>query len=94
MPFAVIGSNTVISVNGKKVRARAYPWGTVDIENEKFSDFNHLRDVLIRYILTPSTACVAEGYLFCAGTSTTTRYRAKVTVVALLIPCSSSLLTG
>lgn len=29
MPFAVVGSNTLIEVNGKKVRGRLYPWGVV-----------------------------------------------------------------
>lgn len=27
VPFAVVGSNTVIEVDGKKVRGRKYPWG-------------------------------------------------------------------
>ncbi len=29
VPFAVVGSNTVLEVDGKKVRGRKYPWGTV-----------------------------------------------------------------
>jgi len=29
VPFAVVGSNTVVEVDGKKVRGRKYPWGTV-----------------------------------------------------------------
>jgi septin 2 len=32
VPFAVVGSNTVYEVNGRKVRGRIYPWGVVDIE--------------------------------------------------------------
>ena len=32
VPFAVVGSNTVIdSESGKKVRGRKYPWGVVDV---------------------------------------------------------------
>ena len=32
VPFAVVGSNTVIeSEAGKKVRGRKYPWGVVDV---------------------------------------------------------------
>ena len=27
VPFAVVGSNTVLEVDGKKVRGRKYPWG-------------------------------------------------------------------
>lgn len=30
VPFAVIGSNTVIEVGGCKVRGRQYPWGVVE----------------------------------------------------------------
>ncbi len=30
LPFAVIGSNTMIEVDGRKVRARQYPWGVVE----------------------------------------------------------------
>lgn len=30
IPFAVVGSNTIIEVAGKKVRGRQYPWGVVD----------------------------------------------------------------
>lgn len=30
IPFAVVGSNTILEVAGKKVRGRQYPWGVVD----------------------------------------------------------------
>ena len=30
IPFAVIGSNCVIEVAGKKMRGRQYPWGIVE----------------------------------------------------------------
>lgn len=30
IPFAVVGSNTVLEVGGKKVRGRQYPWGVVE----------------------------------------------------------------
>ena len=32
MPFAVVGSTDEIVVGGHKVRARQYPWGTVEGE--------------------------------------------------------------
>jgi septin family protein len=38
VPFAVVGSNTVIEVAGKKVRGRQYPWGVV--EGEFHPNFN------------------------------------------------------
>lgn len=30
VPFAVVGSNTTVEVDGKKVRGRKYPWGVVE----------------------------------------------------------------
>ncbi|KAG8306153.1 Septin-4 [Homalodisca vitripennis] len=47
VPFAVVGSNTVIEVGGCKVRGRQYPWGVVEVENPKHSDFSKLRNMLI-----------------------------------------------
>lgn len=47
IPFAVIGSTQVVEVNGRKVRGRLYPWGIVEVENPKHSDFLKLRTFLI-----------------------------------------------
>lgn len=33
VPFAVVGSNTVIEQDGKKIRGRKYPWGIAEGEN-------------------------------------------------------------
>ncbi|KAK2110800.1 Septin-7 [Saguinus oedipus] len=33
LPLAVVGSNTIIEVNGKRVRGRQYPWGVAEVEN-------------------------------------------------------------
>lgn len=30
IPFAVVGSNIVLEVAGKRIRGRQYPWGVVD----------------------------------------------------------------
>ncbi len=30
LPLAVVGSNTIIEVNGKKARGRQYPWGVAE----------------------------------------------------------------
>lgn len=30
VPFAVVGSNTILEVAGRKIRGRQYPWGVVD----------------------------------------------------------------
>ncbi|KAF4077655.1 hypothetical protein AMELA_G00210450 [Ameiurus melas] len=47
IPFAVVGSNTTVESNGRKVRARVYPWGVVEVENPAHSDFVYLRSMLI-----------------------------------------------
>ncbi|XP_052124950.1 septin-7 isoform X1 [Frankliniella occidentalis] len=48
VPFAVVGSNTVIEVDGKKLRGRKYPWGIAEVENLEHCDFIALRNMLIR----------------------------------------------
>lgn len=48
IPFAVVGSNTVVEVGGKKLRARVYPWGVAEVENSEHCDFIALRNMLIR----------------------------------------------
>ena len=48
MPFAVIGSNCVVDIGDKRVRARQYPWGLAEVENKSHCDFRILRDMLIR----------------------------------------------
>ena len=48
VPFAVVGSNMIMDVDGKKTRGRKYPWGVVDIENHDHCDFVPLRNMLIR----------------------------------------------
>jgi len=53
VPFAVVGSNTIIEgEGGKKSRGRKYPWGIVDIENLQHCDFLPLRNMLIKTHLT------------------------------------------
>lgn len=47
IPFAVIGSNIVVEANGKRTRGRLYPWGIVEVENPKHSDFLKLKTFLI-----------------------------------------------
>ena len=32
VPFAVVGSNVITEIDGKKVRGRKYPWGIVEGE--------------------------------------------------------------
>uniref|UniRef100_A0A8B9KYK2 Septin-7 n=1 Tax=Astyanax mexicanus TaxID=7994 RepID=A0A8B9KYK2_ASTMX len=53
LPLAVVGSNTIIEVNGKKARGRQYPWGVAEVENGDHCDFTILRNMLIRYTIYP-----------------------------------------
>ncbi|XP_037903357.1 septin-7 isoform X12 [Hermetia illucens] len=48
VPFAIVGANTVIEVEGRKVRGRRYPWGIAEVENLEHCDFIALRNMVIR----------------------------------------------
>ncbi|GAA6038385.1 hypothetical protein JCM8097_007622 [Rhodosporidiobolus ruineniae] len=52
MPFAIVGSEEEIDVNGELVRARRYPWGIVEVDNPQHSDFQRLRSALLSTHLT------------------------------------------
>ncbi|KAJ9645833.1 Cell division control protein 11 [Coniosporium tulheliwenetii] len=47
MPFAIVGSEEVVEVNGRRVRARQYPWGVVEVDNPRHSDFLAVRSALL-----------------------------------------------
>lgn len=49
IPFAIIGSTTSIDLNGRRIRGREYPWGIIDIQDERYSDFIKLRTFLRYY---------------------------------------------
>ncbi|XP_014477653.1 PREDICTED: septin-7 isoform X1 [Dinoponera quadriceps] len=48
VPFAVVGANTVVEHDGKKVRGRKYPWGVAEVENLDHCDFIALRNMVVR----------------------------------------------
>lgn len=49
MPFAIVGSDDEVEVStGNFVRGRKYPWGVVEVENERHCDFKKLRSLLLR----------------------------------------------
>jgi len=47
MPFAIVGSEDIVEVEGKRVRARQYPWGVVEVDNPRHSDFLAIRSALL-----------------------------------------------
>ncbi|TDL28539.1 septin [Rickenella mellea] len=52
LPFAIIGSEDEVELDGQLVRARIYPWGVVEVDNPKHSDFTKLRSALLNTHLT------------------------------------------
>jgi septin 3/9/12 len=48
VPFAVVGSEKTIMVNGQPVRARKTRWGAIHIDDETHCEFTHLRNFLTR----------------------------------------------
>lgn len=53
LPLAVTASRDFVEVAGERIRARVYPWGIVEIENEAHSDFVRLRQLLLRCEMEP-----------------------------------------
>lgn len=50
LPFAIIGSEEEIEIDGERVRARIYPWGIAEVDNPKHSDFSRLRSALLKLV--------------------------------------------
>ncbi|WVF72811.1 hypothetical protein IAT40_007629 [Kwoniella sp. CBS 6097] len=52
LPFAIVGSEEEIMINGEPIRGRRYPWGIVEVDNPDHSDFSRLRSALLVSHLT------------------------------------------
>jgi septin 3/9/12 len=48
IPFAVVGSERTVVIDGKSVRGRKNKWGVVNVEDEKHCEFVYLRNFLTR----------------------------------------------
>lgn len=48
IPFAVVGSENSIVVNGRQVRGRQNRWGVINVEDENHCEFVSLRNFLLR----------------------------------------------
>ncbi|KAF2150544.1 cdc 10 like protein [Myriangium duriaei CBS 260.36] len=48
VPFAVVGSERNITVNGRSVRGRQNRWGVINVEDENHCEFIYLRNFLTR----------------------------------------------
>eukprot|EP00730_Choanoeca_flexa_P016916 TRINITY_DN8078_c0_g1_i2.p1 TRINITY_DN8078_c0_g1~~TRINITY_DN8078_c0_g1_i2.p1 ORF type:complete len:379 (+),score=97.87 TRINITY_DN8078_c0_g1_i2:91-1227(+) len=62
MPFALIGSDSVIEVGGQAVRGRKYPWGFVEVDNPAHCDFDLLRNTLVKTHLEDLKEATHELY--------------------------------
>jgi septin 3/9/12 len=62
LPFAIVGSENTIMVDGKQVRGRKTRWGVIDIENETHCEFPHLRKFLISTRLQDLIETTAQIY--------------------------------
>lgn len=51
IPFAVVGSEANVIIDGKSVRGRKNRWGVVNVEDPNHCEFTHLRNFLTRYAL-------------------------------------------
>lgn len=63
LPFAVVGSEDVLEIDGKLIRARRYPWGTVDIENPEHSDYLAIKSALLNTHLSDLKE-ITHDYLY------------------------------
>ncbi|CEP11392.1 hypothetical protein [Parasitella parasitica] len=48
IPFAVVGSERNVVIDGKAVRGRKTRWGAINVEDPEHSEFIHLRNFLTR----------------------------------------------
>ena len=48
IPFAIVGSERNVIIDGKPVRGRKNRWGVVNVEDERHCEFVYLRDFLLR----------------------------------------------
>ena len=60
MPFAIVSSEDEVEIDGQPVRARIYPWGIVEVDNPKHSDFSRLRGALLGYDICCCGKTVAD----------------------------------
>ena len=51
IPFAVVGSEQSVIIDGKSVRGRKNRWGVVNVEDEKHCEFIYLRNFLTRLVV-------------------------------------------
>ena len=52
IPFAVVGSERTVIIDGKPVRGRKNRWGVVNVEDERHCECVYLRNFLTRSVIS------------------------------------------
>ncbi|CAG8528922.1 9803_t:CDS:10 [Ambispora gerdemannii] len=60
IPFAIVGSEKNVIIDGKSVRGRRNRWGVINVENENHCEFVHLRNFLTRTHLSDLIETTAQ----------------------------------
>ena len=68
IPFAVVGSERNVIIDGKSVRGRKNRWGVVNVEDETHCEFVYLRNFLTRCVSPSSVLRSAVGLMRTAVT--------------------------
>jgi septin 3/9/12 len=63
IPFAVVGSENNVIIDGKTVRGRKNRWGVVNVEDQSHCEFMHLRNFLTRSVLHCCAAVLLMTFL-------------------------------
>jgi len=50
IPFAIVGSERNVIIDGKPVRGRKNRWGVINVEDENHCEFVYLRNFLTRFV--------------------------------------------
>ncbi|KAK5062468.1 hypothetical protein LTR84_004540 [Exophiala bonariae] len=63
LPFAIVGSEDTINVTGRRIPARKYPWGVVEVDNPRHSDFLAIKTALLHTHMTTLKE-ITHDYLY------------------------------
>ena len=74
IPFAVVGSERNVIIDGKSVRGRKNRWGVVNVESEQHCEFMHLRNFLTRSVLWFALVGYCIDGMFCCNQDTPARF--------------------
>ena len=58
LPFAIVGSERTVLIDGKPTRGRKNRWGVVNVEDERHCEFVYLRNFLTRRVYLSASGSV------------------------------------